>query len=37
MNSAMQKIRLIFYVNNKTNFEARVNIEYDYELEYYKI
>lgn len=30
-------MRLIFYLNNKTNAKKPVNFAYDYQHEYYKI
>ena len=33
----MDKIRLIFYINNKTNRPRRVSITYEYQIEYFNL
>lgn len=37
MNEKMDKIRIILYINNKTNKEKTVNINYEYQREYFDI
>lgn len=37
MNAAMQKIRLIFYIQNKSKRQAEIAVEYDYQLSHYII
>lgn len=37
MNESLDKLRIIFYVNNKTSTRKNVNFNYDYQPTYFAI
>jgi hypothetical protein len=37
MNQAMTKLRIIFYVNNKSDQAKRINIHYDFQPDYFDL
>ena len=37
INEAMDKLRLIFYVNNKSNSAKRVNFKYEFQHDYFDL
>jgi hypothetical protein len=37
MNQTLDKLRIIFYINNKTNTKKNVNFHYEYQQQYFAI
>jgi hypothetical protein len=37
MNESLDKIRIIFYINNKTPARKTVNFHYEYQQQYFSI